>query len=271
MELSFWKRIVGFMLPKSRAFSIDVSGKKLSQFFEGIASLPKVVHDHVSEIFLDLIPSSTTKVTDWSQHFGYPRSVSVSTLEMEWSDGGGQSPEAIQNKLQAAGFNVFVHEFWEPGVSPISVRNPIPYIDVQYTIDATHFQSGENLLVNKQQIALKNFAVQCDEEDIQCDDADVQCDEWNGLFLINRGYVVEDDADLYPYYWYVCAETWPDPALVADDDLDELERLIYKYKPLHTRVVLIVDTTHEIWEDTLGGTPILEDTLGGSPLYEDTL
>jgi hypothetical protein len=275
MDVTWWTRVVGFLLPKSRAFRIDVPGKKLYGFATGIGAVLKIVHDFLSEIFLDLIPRTTTKALLWSQHFGYPQAVSSTALEAEWADGGGQSPETIQNRLQAAGFNVWVHEWWQAGVSPVTARNPIPYIDVLYSIDATHFQSGSNLLVNRQEEALKNYAVQCGDgtqcEPYRGDGEDVQCGEWNGLFLYERGYVVEDDADLYPFYWYVCGETWPDAAFVSDSQLDELKRLIYKFKPIHTRVVLIVDTTHEIWLDTIGGSPIMLDTLGGSPIVEDTM
>jgi len=264
MELNFWTRFIAFLLPKSRAFWITVN-KPLRQLFEGVAIVAKTIHDHLTDIFLDIWPTSTTKLLQWSQQMGFAQEQTITTIEAAWADGGGQSPSSLQERLQAAGFDVYVHEWWEvPAASPPVKRNPITLIN-----------AGNEVLVNDVTVASPKYvnqfqSVAAGNTQFQGDN-DVRFGDINGLLYLQKNYATPSITDEYVHYWYVGDSTFPDKADVADTKYDELKRLIYKYKPTHTRVVTLVNLVPEVWQNTVGGSPVYQNTVGGSPVVQNVV
>ena len=198
---------------------------------------------------------------------GYAQDQSTATLEAAWADGGGQDPHSIQERLQASGFDVYVHEWWEtPAASPPVARNPLTYIGGAFNYD---------LLVNDVTVSSPEYVNQCQEtapDNTQFQgDNEVRFGDVDGLIYLQKKYATPAIPDEYVHYWYIGDATFPDPADVVDVDYAELKRLVYKYKPLHTRVVMMVNLVPEAWQDTLGGSPVLQDTLGGNPVIQDTI
>lgn len=107
------------LLPrKSRAWRLP-AGSNIAKFFRGLSDFPNDIKIFFDQIYEDLLPQTTRQLPEWEAQFGLP---SANLPEQQrrdrlagaWSATGGQSPFYIQTTLQNAGFNVFVHEWWEP-------------------------------------------------------------------------------------------------------------------------------------------------------------
>jgi len=116
MTFSLFKRL----LPNGRAWAV-IAAKRLRQFFEGLAAgASDPVVKEFDDRFDDLNPQLTTQLAQWESQFnlintGLTEQERRDRLQGAWSAVGGQSPRYIQDTLQAAGFGVYVHEWWEPG------------------------------------------------------------------------------------------------------------------------------------------------------------
>jgi hypothetical protein len=247
MDLTFWKRFLRMCLPTSNIFSVVVS-RAYTSFMSAISQVLKTYHDHVGARFTDIIPSETTRSDDWSDQFGFVKTLSTSRLEAEWKQSAGQSPNFIQQKLWNAGHtNLYIHEWWIPGSNPVAARNPIPYIN--------NYQPN-NLYVNPVQQIYEDLP-QCGDY-YQCGD-DLQCGDSEGFKYEEKIYSHPDIADEYPFYFYVCGEIFGDVVTLSGDDLEDVKRIIYKYKPTQQRCVLMNNdglwintpyTGDEVWINT---------------------
>ena len=85
-------------------------------------------------MFLDRFAASTRDLAGWEQEFGLFSAGSAESarrqqLAAAWRAQGGQSPRYLQDVLQTAGFDVYVHEWWEPGTTPRVTRDPRLYTE----------------------------------------------------------------------------------------------------------------------------------------------
>lgn len=107
------------LLPKAIAWNITID-KQLRQFFDGLVT--PVIEDAVEWfdlIWLDMFPQTTRQLTQWEQQFGVfkldlTEQERRDRLDALWAAQGAQDPRYIEDTLQAAGFDVYVHEYWEP-------------------------------------------------------------------------------------------------------------------------------------------------------------
>ncbi len=236
MDLNWWKSFLFSLLPNTTLFS-SIKDRFFTILIKSLGSVPKEAHDYNSQNLTDIHPDTTTRADDWSSQFGFATEQTTTRLTAEWQQEGGQSPNYLQEQLHAAGYTgLYVHEWWEPGSSPVTARNPIPYIN--------DFQPN-NLLVNHVNYSFLDLA-QCGD-DYQCGD-DLQCGDNEGVRFEEKIYPHPAVADQYPFYFYVCAETWPNFAALTPDEVDDVKRIIYKIKPMHLRCVLLVNS--DVWVNT---------------------
>lgn len=121
---SLFLRIITHLLPNARAWRITV-GKKLRQFFEGLSSFSVDIKAYFDLIFLDIFPDTTRELSMWEQQFGLPDTGLTEAERRErlaatWRAIGGQSPSYIQQTLRDAGFDVYIHEWWEQSTAPLA-------------------------------------------------------------------------------------------------------------------------------------------------------
>lgn len=231
-HLSFL-RIFQHLLPTGKAWRLT-PGKQLRQFFEGLAEPLADAREFIDANYLDLFPTTTRLLAQWEQQFGLTPSADASeddrrlALASAWQAQGGQSPSYLQTSLRAAGFDVYVHEWWEPpNEAPRVVRNPRDYTD-----DPTF---GDT---------------QCGDTDALCGEPGAQCNR----FLANEpGYLVNsdltrvapplipNDAAGWPFFAYVGGETFGDVADVAAERRQEFETLVLKLFPAHIWIVTLVE------------------------------
>jgi hypothetical protein len=238
VALDYWVKVFDRLLPRSRLWSLIIA-RPLKKFFHGLAILPKTIREHIGSVLLEAFPRTTTRIEDWSRQFGSPELLSPEDIEAEWGAFGGQSPAYIQGVLRAAGFDVYVHEWWVPGIHPPVARNPFDY-------DGTGSPSSNLIetsyvLVNDLTHVEKNYIYYCGKKPNpdQCvSDESITCGAYDGYMLVPKRYPCPDVPDEYPVYWYVCAAVWPHYVNIEESSFRKLVRLIYKLKPVHTRVIL---------------------------------
>ena len=116
------------LLPRGRALDIIID-KPLRRLFRSLGRTCDDAVAYVGLSGLDVFPRFTRRLPLWESQFGLPETTLTEQerrdrLTGAWRAVGGQSPGYIQRTLQAAGFSVFVHEWWVPGTDPPQARNP---------------------------------------------------------------------------------------------------------------------------------------------------
>lgn len=250
MDLDAWVRVFDRLLPNSPAWSL-VPSSKLRRFVHGLMASQKLTMDYLASVLLEMMPQHTSYLHDWSQQFGSVEDFTADELEAAWSQFGGQHPRYLQDILQALVPTVYVHECWDHSTSPPTLRNPMPYVD------------NSIVLVNDLTMIQPDWRHQFGDGTQFGDGA--QFGESTGYRLQIKQYPCPDDPDEYPVYWYVCGETWPDYAEIPSNMLRKLIRLIFKIKPMQTRVILRVspigDPVYDYIQDVIAIT---------DPTYQDS-
>ena len=265
--LSFWLKVWDRLLPRSRVWSL-ILDRTLRKFFEGLSGFPETMKDYIGTVLLEAFPQTTTYLSDWSLFFGSTVTLTADELEAEWGAFGGQDPRYIQDTLWAAGFtNLYVHEWWVPDSNPAVARNPFSPDDLINT---------SWVLVNDITTIEKNYTYQFGDGTQFVADGSVSFGAYDGYFLQMKKYPCPNIPDEYPVYWYVTAENWPDRAIVEESKFRILVQLLFKLKPVHTRVILrvllvpdgtadgdIQDTWWEddMWQDILVGPDDVQDKV----------
>lgn len=244
MNLFF--RIFQHLLPTGEAWKTTIE-KRLRSFFMGLTGVFVAVRLYVDLVWYDLFPDTTRELSTWEEQFGLPSVGSEANrrlaVDASWKARGGQSRGYIQGIMQAAGFPVFVHDFWSAHdpftTTPATVRNPHDYTErplvgtfqCQPTAEPGHTQCRPRTDPNQ---------------------------PYCNRFLANEpGYIVNDrltydapppipeDPDYWPYFMYVGGATFGTSVDIPASQRTEFERRILQLRPLHLWVVLFVNYTGE--------------------------
>ena len=121
MPINLWK----IALPQSRAFSLIIT-KTMRLFYQGL-SYPQYYRDLFDTTYKQLDPQVTDNLARWEDQFYLPSSGLTEQqrrdrLEATWKMTGGQSPGYLQSILRGYGFDVYVHDWWQPADQVVEVR-----------------------------------------------------------------------------------------------------------------------------------------------------
>ncbi len=271
-----WLPIFKHLLPHAKAWRLVID-RALRQFFVGLSDAPEDAQAYQDGVWLDYRPQSTSKLDAWEDQFALMRS-GLSEQERRdrlsgtWKALGGQDPRYLQDTLQAAGFEVFVHEWWEPtggtvaggsvdgDVVPV-VRNPLLVINNGQATFVTECgealaECGEALaecgetsdpvgypLVNKITSSVRNLTVLAGEALAECGETLAECGEFDGFTTTQREYDIPVDTGLWPFFLYIGDEAYPDPATLPAGRRDEFEALCLKICPAEQWLGIIVQYT----------------------------
>ena len=236
------------LLPDGQAWRATVE-KTLRKFLVGISSAPSDARDFVDDVYGDLHPETTRELEAWEEEFAItPNGTDEErrvALAAAWSATGGQSPRYLQDLVQAAGFDLYIHEWWEPpGGTPWTPRDP-----------------------NNYTVAPLFGTTQCGEADAQCGEEEAQCDRFlvnDPRYLVNKTRAREapppipSSSAYWPYFLYWGAETFGVDAEIPESRREELERLLLKYCPSHLWLVMMVTYLAPLLTDT--GETLTTDT-----------
>lgn len=268
-------RLFRHLLPVGRVFVRFVE-KQLDQFLDALANVGAEVRDTADLAWLDYFPATTTYLAEWLDQFGLDNSPSLtdqekrSRLDAAWKATGSPAPRYLQDTLQGLGFDVYVHEFWEPGTEPAVgvnacavVRNPLLYLESGGTPSPSsstircggpdarcgnaEARCGNTLtaqgypLVNKVVKTISDYEVRCGVPDVTCGDAEARCGASTGISEVPVEYIIPSDPDKWPFFVYIGAETFPNMATLTQERRDEFERTLLKYCPTHLWIGVMVN------------------------------
>lgn len=256
-------RIFQHLLPRAKAWHVVIV-KLLREFFEGLTALPEAIREFYDLVWRDLGPQTTRELDAWEAQFGLPDTVLTEQerrdrLDGAWKALGGQSPRYIQDTLQDAGFDVYVHEWWDPSALPAAVaRDPLLVLNdgsteiVYLSSDgAADMQDGDlavaqdgatsvltgYVLVNK---ILVPQTLGDGAADMQ--DGDSLAFDGSGVTDYQlKNYIVLNDPATFPRYLYIGGQTFPDHATVPSSRRNEFETLCLKVCPTHQWIGILVD------------------------------
>lgn len=244
-------RIIKHLLPKSRAFKLTPIQKILTKFFKGFIDLFIEIKNYYDLIWLDIFPKTTRVLSDHENDFGIVPPITddatrIATLESLWSTNGGQSPSYIQSVLQAAGFNVYVHEV-------IPTVDPATYLADQFITvagepnaiagepNAVAGKTGGEVLVNGEIVtSTPQYQYNAGDSGAIAGEPNVVAGEIIGTIFTPITYPLPTDPDRWPYFWYVGGAVFPNNATVDAAREIEFKSLILKVKPTQTWVGLLI-------------------------------
>jgi uncharacterized protein YmfQ (DUF2313 family) len=218
------------LLPNGRAWRATVD-KPLRRFFAGLGDSLQAFRANFDAVAEDLYPATTRILSEYEEQFGlYPSTLETQErrdrIDAAWKARGGQSPRYIQDTLRAAGFDVFVHEWWEPGTT--NARDPFDVLSDATTV-------GDFTVVSDGAIAFTNNP----------NAVTGAANAPNGYLLVNlpttTEYLIPVSSTLWPYIIYVGGEVWGDRASVQPARRDEFETLCLKICPLQLWIGVIVE------------------------------
>jgi uncharacterized protein YmfQ (DUF2313 family) len=252
-------RIFQHLLPNARAWRLTVD-KKLRQFFEGLTFLGSDIKEYVDLIWSDIFPQTTRELNAWEKQFGLPATTLTiqerrDRLDATWKALGGQSPYYIQTSLQNAGFNVFVHEWWElsyivecgeplaecgeplvecgntnlamPTGTP-TARDPFDVLTDGTIAFGYYLNSGGSVAISGGVQAISGAATGV-----------------SGGLLVNKpvnvAYEIPTDEDQWRYILYFGGQAYGQKAIIDLARKDEFEALCLKLCPAQQWIGLIVE------------------------------
>ncbi len=232
MSLSLFFRIIRHLLPDAAAWRAREGGTRpIERFLAGLAGGPADARAFIDSAYLDLYPDSTREIEQHEHEFALASTGSEaqrrSAIAAAWRATGGQSPSYLQGILQAAGFDVYLHDPWEPGGPPYVSRDPRDYTDP--------------ILIG---------TVQCGDTHAECGETEAQCDAFlrnSPNYLVNETLVRRPPPPVpdNPIYWrrfmYVGGATFPDHAPVPIARRAEFEALLLQLRPTSLWIVLLID------------------------------
>ena len=256
-------RIFQHLLPNAKAWRLTVD-KQLRQFFEGLTVLGSDIRTFIDLVWLDIFPQETRELDAWEAQFGLPSTLTDEQerrdrLAATWQALGGQDPRYIQDTLRAAGFDVYVHEWWQLPVvgspvpkNPLLVLNdgvsPLQYIancgaqeancGAQEAVCGATIQPTGFPLVNKILEALGT--VVCGAQSTNCGAQEAIMGARVAVYTPKR-YVIPSDVDRWPYFLYIGGQTYPDKATVPAARKNEFETLCLKICPTQQWLGMLID------------------------------
>lgn len=219
------------LLPSGKAWRLVID-RRLRQFFDGMSVEPGDAQDYQDGVWNDFRPFQTTKLDQWEDQFGLLTTLSTDLerrqrLDAEWKALGGQDPRYLQDIVQAAGFPLFIHEWWTPGSNPPSARNPNAWIA----------PSGAGAFIISQ---LGKPGVQLGRPSTQLGKARKL------RFLLTDNLVKpvvwpRTNTDDWPYFLYFGGATFGDVVNIPAERWDELRTLLLKLCPAQQWIGVFVE------------------------------
>lgn len=251
--------------------------KTLAKFFAAFAAECDDIKAAADNAFLDLFPRYTRRLAEWLNQFGIyetagqTESDKRSALDAAWKAKGSLSPSNLQTTLQNAGFDVYVHEWWDEADEPATgvpscppPRDPNTYLTSEGEIvgfgdircgvpEARCGNEGARCgallnprgypLVNKVTISRTTFVARCGASGTRCGTVGARCGHTVAYYDQTKVYELPTDPLKFPFFVYVGGQTFPDFATVPAARRDEFERMLLKYRPAHLWVGVLVSYT----------------------------
>ncbi len=238
-------RLYKHLLPRARALQITTT-KRLRELFEGLTGFPEDIKLFVDQVWEDIFPVTTRELDQWEDQFGLPNTGLTEQerrdrLDAAWKALGGQDPTYIQETLQAAGFPVYVHEWWVPGSEP-AVDSPAAATprDPVATLVAPAYP-----LVNRIVKSDKLFTAYFDNgalpNENQFGKTGSQFGAFSNSAVVEVEYDIPTDPSSWPYFLYIGDAVFPNLASIPIARKEEFETLCLKICPAEQWLGILVN------------------------------
>jgi len=261
-------RIFKHLLPRARAWQITAN-KNLRKFFQGLADSGEDVKFFVDEVWQNIFPKSTQEVELFEDQFNLSNPTGLTFLQRRdrilaaWRALGGQDPRYIQDTLQANGFDVYIHEWWEPGTEPAigvnacaTPRNPSNVIydpDFMWTMGNPLINMGNGitnmgglnptivgyLLANNAQMACFNTPNTMGNPQITMGN-NATMGQVLGITFKRIPVQIPQDSDKWKYILYIGGANFGEIAEIPVQRRNEFETLCLKICPAQQWLGIIV-------------------------------
>jgi hypothetical protein len=249
------------LLPRGRPFRMVID-RPIRQFFEALSNaLVDITRDYFDQIFLDMFPQTTRELTAWELQWGLPDTGMTTQARRDrlagrWAAQGGQSPRYIQDTLQGAGFDVYVHEWWIPGSDPPIARNPNAIVNPGgvgcgepiaecgepiMECGADIYPSAGRLLVNKLYNVYYADSTCCGEPLMECGEPGALGGEYTDVLFLRQQYDVPSDPNTFPYFLYIGGAVFGTQADIDAERVQEFEDLCLQICPAQHWIVLMLN------------------------------
>jgi len=231
------------LLPRSKAWSLTAT-KNLRKFFEGLsASLITTTREYIDHQYAQLSPKTTNRLDKWARQFGLPLGESIVKVEAAWKEGGNPTLPYIQERLQAAGYMVYLHEFPDPDFLPnIVPRDPRLYLWPTTQPPVPDNPALGYPLVNNSRFADIKYVTSMSTDVLSClGNEKMSLGRYNDYAFTPVRLEVPNDPALWPYFVYVGDEIFPQHAILDPSQQEGFERLLKKLIPSHLWIGVLVN------------------------------
>lgn len=122
------------------------------------------------------------------------------------------------------------------------------------------------ILVNKLYTVRIIETTGCGEPLMLCGEPLALCGENDGFEFDRVEYAVPSNSDYYPYVTYIGGETFPDPAFISENRMDEFEDLVLKIYPQYLWIAIL--GYYGSWLIDDASSDVLEDDDSGDLLFD---
>lgn len=230
------------LLPRSRAWSM-VKDRPLTQFLQGLTLSLDAYRAKLDTVWLDVFPQDTTQLVSWEKQWALrPGQLTEQErrdrLAAVWQERGAQGPEYIEDALQAQGFAVFVHEWWDLTAWGV----PAPKDPRDHLLPVHGGTDTDGFLISN----LINVLAVIDP--IGAGEDWAQAGEDRAVAGYFAGYLNERETAVYvggvekhPFYLYIGGQTFPDTVTIPVSRRVEFERAVRAICPAQQWLVLRVE------------------------------
>jgi hypothetical protein len=163
--------------------------------------------------------------------------------------------------LRDAGFDVYVHEWWEPAypLSAVYCGDELAEcgepgaectVDVPVARNPNDVLAPDNItpvpglgypLVNKLLAIIPTYLPECGELLAECGEETAECGNYQGFKFDKKRYETTSDPDTWAYYLYIGGQNFGDLAQVPDNRRDEFENLCLKICPAQQWIGALIE------------------------------
>jgi len=199
--------------------------RALRQFFEGLGGAFDDVRTAAGAAWLDMFPATTRLLDEYEEQFAITPGERTEAqrrqvLAAAWRATGGQSRHYLEEVLQANGFDVYLHNWWDPAdetphaLTDLTPRNPVAFVTPAFGgMGEDYMQMGEPAANQGEYTAETALRVY----DIPLDPA-----QWH-------------------YIFYVGGATFGEAADLPAARREEFETLVLKHKPAHLWAAALIN------------------------------
>jgi hypothetical protein len=257
-----FNKLIRLLLPESWFWQSSTS--ELGKLWNVIASTADNAKNYLLNTVRDATIATTQKLDKWEEELNLPFNSTLTEQERrnritgKLLQNNNGSINSIQTKLQAYGFNLFVHNPYQGG----SLVNPATYLSTASSTPATlsladddAVLAGDNAFLNHQSTLpqgypLANIDYKISTYIISLADDDAVLGGDNAVLnyattpaVISEEriqYTLPTDPSQYQYFIYIGGSQFGDFATISKARRNELEQLLLQITPCHIWIGMLI-------------------------------